>query len=363
MGGLCMQPKYQIVADHLRHDIATGIYQDGQALLTEEELKGKFMVSRQTIRQAISLLEADGLVIRRRGSGTYVSHGPRKHTGVLNVGVITTYITDYIFPSIVRGIESVLSTENCLMSLSATYNHVEHERAILQRFLNTNVDGLIIEGTKTALPNPNIPLFQKLWERNIPFVLINGYYPQLHKHVHVVTDDEAGGRQAVELLVQRGLTRIGGLFKSDDMQGHLRYQGFTAALRDFGLPILDDSICWFSTENKRLFLREEAGRNFLARLQGRLDALVCYNDEIALQVMNCLSGEGLSVPGDLSIISFDNSAYASICSPKLTTLAHPKDEFGRIAARKLLRMMHGEKEESVALSWELMERESVLCNN
>ena len=111
-----MEPKYQSVADALRHDIATGLYRDGDTLLTEVELKDKFGVSRQTIRQAISLLENDGLVVRRRGSGTYVTHGPRKRSGALNVGVITTYITDYIFPSIVRGIESVLSNENCIMS-------------------------------------------------------------------------------------------------------------------------------------------------------------------------------------------------------------------------------------------------------
>lgn len=70
-----MEPKYQSVADALRHDIATGLYRDGDTLLTEVELKDKFGVSRQTIRQAISLLENDGLVVRRRGSGTYVTHG------------------------------------------------------------------------------------------------------------------------------------------------------------------------------------------------------------------------------------------------------------------------------------------------
>ena len=51
-----MEPKYQYVAEILRHDIASGHYKDGEALLTEAELKQKFGVSRQTVRQAISLL-------------------------------------------------------------------------------------------------------------------------------------------------------------------------------------------------------------------------------------------------------------------------------------------------------------------
>lgn len=354
-----MEPKYQIVADALRYDIACGVFQDGQALLTEAELKDKFSVSRQTIRQAISLLENDGLVIRRRGSGTYVTHGPRKNSGVLNVGVITTYITDYIFPSIVRGIESVLSTENCIMSLSATYNHTDHERALLQRFLQQPIDGLIIEGTKTALPNPNIQLYEKLWERNIPYVFINGYYPELKHSVHVVTDDEAGGKQAVDTLVAKGLTRIGGIFKSDDMQGHLRYQGFSAALAAHGLKSRDQNVCWFTTENKTRFLAEKTGEAFLSELPQSLDAVVCYNDEIALMLMESLKRNHLSLPGDLSVISFDNSAYAAICSPKLTSLSHPKDEFGRIAAGKLVSMMRGNKETSSVLPWELIRRESL----
>ena len=354
-----MEPKYQAVADSLRHDIAAGVYQDGEALLTEAELKDKFGVSRQTVRQAISLLEADGLVLRRRGSGTYVTHGPRKHGGLLNVSVITTYITDYIFPSIVRGVESVLSAENCLMTLAATYNRVDHERLLLQRIIQTPPDGLIIEGTKTALPNPNAALYEKLRERNIPFVFINGFYPQLPHAVHVVTDDAQGGRMAVDYLTGRGFTRIGGVFKSDDMQGHLRYQGFSSALQDHGLPVRDEAVCWFTTENKRRFLLDETGAAFLRYLAQGVDAVVCYNDEIALVLMEALSERKLSVPKDLSILSFDNSAYASVCYPKLTSLSHPKDEFGRVAAEKLLHMIAGKKESSAMLPWSLVERDSV----
>jgi GntR family transcriptional regulator of arabinose operon len=354
-----MEPKYQLVARQLRHDIATAQYRDGDALPTEAELKQKFAVSRQTVRQAISLLENDGLVIRRRGSGTYVSHGARKHGGVLSVGVITTYITDYIFPSIVRGVESALSAESCIMSLSATYNRTDHERSLLLRVLESPLDGLIVEGTKTALPNPNTALYGQLWERNIPVVFINGYYPQLPNAIYVVTDDLGGGRMAAAYLADRGFTRIGGLFKSDDMQGHLRYQGYSAELQARGLRVRDETVCWFTTENKRRFLRDETAANFLNSLKNGVDAVVCYNDEIALELMEVLGEQGLSVPGDISIVSFDNSAYAAVCHPKLTTLAHPKDEFGRVAAEKLMNMMAGRKEMSAVLPWEMIERGSV----
>ena len=354
-----MEPKYQQIANALRRDIAIGVFQDGQALWTEDALARKFDASRQTVRQAIAVLESDGLIVRRRGSGNYVTHGPRKHGSLFSVGVITTYITDYIFPSIVRGIESVLSTENCLMSLSATYNNTERERALLERFLSTPVDGLIIEGTKTAIPNPNICLYERLRERNIPYVFINGYYPQLTRSIHVIADDAAGGRQAVDTLTQSGHRRIMGIFKSDDMQGPLRYQGFAAALQSHGFPLRAADVCWFTTENRHQFLQSGACAAFMDGLVAYADAVVCYNDEIALALLEELQQRGVSVPEQISLISFDNSAYAGICNPKLTSFSHPKDEFGRTAALKLMNVMRGNREDSTVLPWELIRRESV----
>ncbi|MEG2481486.1 MAG: substrate-binding domain-containing protein, partial [Clostridia bacterium] len=86
---------------------------------------------------------------------------------------------------------------------------------------------------------------------------------------------------------------------------------------------------------------------------------VCYNDDIALMLIEQLSQLKLSVPNDISLISFDNSAFAGICHPKLSTLAHPKDAFGQEAAEKLLRMISGSAEKSSCLPWELVMRESI----
>ncbi len=352
------EPKYLSVASVLRREIATHRYQDGDALMTELELSRRFSVSRQTVRQAISLLEQDGLVIRRRGSGTYVTHRPRKRYGPVNVGVITTYITDYIFPSIVRGIESVLSAEDCVMNLSATYNRVDHEKLLLERFLQSPMDGLIVEGTRTAQPNPNIELYQRLLERNIPVVFINGYYPELGDCPHVVMDDVAGGEMAVRTLLDAGHRHIAGLFKSDDMQGHRRYQGFLNALMAQGTPPTEDDLGWFSTENKTTFFEQEEGKNFLQRLEDT-DALVSYNDEMTLRLLDALAERGFAVPDQLSIVSFDNSSYAAVCRPRLTTLCHAKDEFGRQAGQLLLDRLRGESSKSVTLPWQLEMRDSV----
>ena len=190
-------------------------------------------------------------------------------------------------------------------------------------------------------------------------MFINAFYPQLPKAVYVVTDDEAGGRMAAAYLAECGFKRVGGIFKSDDMQGHLRYQGFSAELQERGLHVRDEGVCWFTTENKRRFLRDETGAEFIRSLKNGVDAVVCYNDEIALELMEVLEEQRLSVPRDVSLVSFDNSTFSAVCHPKLSSLSHPKDDFGRVAAEKLLNMMAGKREQSAVLPWTLVERDSV----
>ena len=234
------QPKYLQVADTLRKEIAEGKFRDGQTLMTEEELRFRFNVSRQTVRQAIALLEDDGLVDRRRGSGTYVRHGPRKRQGTVHVGVVTTYITDYIFPSIVQGMESVLNANGAVMNLSATYNDSKTERNILERMLDGQVDGLIVEGARTAQGNENEDLYRRLAERNIPVLFMNSYYPGTLNMPHVVMDDYGGGRIAAREMLSRGYRRPGGMFKVDDLQGKERLKGFLDEMQSQGMAIPDE---------------------------------------------------------------------------------------------------------------------------
>ena len=155
-----MNPKYQVLAETLRTGILSGKYQ--KLLPTEQTLCGQFQVSRQTVRQALSVLEAERLIERRQGSGSFIREKqeaaplPRR-----SIAVVTTYISDYIFPSILREIEAVCSENNSAPLLFATQNQFDNERKILLTLLGMEqLDGVLVEGTKTGLPNPNIRLYQ-----------------------------------------------------------------------------------------------------------------------------------------------------------------------------------------------------------
>ena len=358
------QPKYLYVADTLRREIAEGVFRDGQTLMTEEELRVRFQVSRQTVRQAIALLEDDGLVDRRRGSGTYVRHGPRKRQGTIHVGVITTYITDYIFPSIVSGMETVLSSHGAVMSLSATYNSPTAERKVLERMLDGQVDGLIVEGVRTASEMTNEDCYLRLMERNIPVIFINGYYRKLRNIPHVVMDDYGGGCQAAREILRRGYVRSAGMFKTDDLQGQEREAGLTNELRSRGISIPEECMLRFGTEHRMDLFETREGMDFVDTLaSGKADCVVCYNDVFASNLMERLRQKGVKLPEDLGVIGFDNSVHAAMNRPALTTLGHPMETFGELTALKILNMIDGEKEKSVRMPWTLIERDSLPDRN
>ena len=106
-----MKPKYQyqVIIDDIKSKILSGEYNVQKKSLLKSALQEKYNVSRHTVRKAILELSNEGFLRSEKGSGTYVSNQYRSKTSGnpknKTIGVITTYISDYIFPSIIRGIE------------------------------------------------------------------------------------------------------------------------------------------------------------------------------------------------------------------------------------------------------------------
>jgi len=199
--------KYSDIAQILKAEIERGSFGKAGKLPTEHELVIRFGVSRQTVRQAIGYLKHEGYIHQIQGSGTYVSSSDatKSPSGSKTIATICTYISNYIFPDIIRGIELELSGEGFTINLMQTENRVDKERAILEKIIgNGDVDGIIVEGTKTTLPNPNISLYRKIKEMGIPIVFLHGTYPELSDEVVVGMDDFQGGKALVKYLYKEG---------------------------------------------------------------------------------------------------------------------------------------------------------------
>lgn len=353
-----MASKYKTITAELRRQIEAGVYPPGSMLPVELTLCDKFGVSRQTIRQALALLADEGYIQRRQGSGSRVldrkAQLPRR-----TVAVITTYISNYIFPSILREIESVLCENNATPTLFSTQNQIANERKILKTLLEgTPPDGILVEGTKTVYPNPNLDLYRQLMDRGIPMVFLHGVYPELQAPVYVLDDNFGGARQLVQYLYKKGHRSIMAMFKGDDLQGLQRYSGFVHALRDLNLSLDDRQVLWYNTENRDHLLSEEIFANKLQPLWRNCSAMVCYNDEVAARVIGLLTAKGLRIPEDMAVVSFDNSIYSELSSVPITSLSHGEHNVGRMAAELLIRLFNGQPVQPQVAPWEIVQRQS-----
>lgn len=332
------QAKYIMVKEKIKEWITNGEVQPGEKIRSENELVKLFQVSRHTIRQAIGELVHEGWLYREQGAGTFCSKtiqesGPKTQdikTNSKNIGVITTYISDYIFPSIIRGIESYLTERGYTLTFASTNNDLETEKQCLQSMLNRQIDGLIVEPTRSGSFNPNINYYFELEKDHIPYLMINQYYPQLNPP-HLVVDDEKGGYIATDHLIKLGHERIIGVFKNDDLQGFNRMQGFIRAFRERNIPFFPEMILTYSTESKEDTL--EQLRNLFTTHAEKPTAIVCYNDQIALNIINLLRELNIKIPEEISIVGFDDSFLAEASEVKLTSVKHPKVDMGLDAAK------------------------------
>ncbi|WP_251552287.1 GntR family transcriptional regulator [Neobacillus muris] len=340
-----MKPKYQIIIDDIKSKILSGDYSIGEQIPTESALQETYNVSRHTVRMAISELANDGFLRSEKGSGTFVSNQYQSKSGgktnSKTIGVITTYISDYIFPSIIRGIEGRLNEDNYSLLLASTNNDVEQEKKALEMMLSFGVDGLIVEPTKSNLYNPNIAYYLSFKEQDVPFIMINAYYEELDVPF-LCLDDVQSSYLATKELISKGHTQIGLIAKMDDLQGKYRMKGYIKAIGEAKLRFQPDLVLSFDTETKQDLSKNL--KTFLHEKRDELTAIVCYNDEVGLEVANVCRQLGILVPDNLSIIGQDNSYIAKNANIKLTTLTHPQEQMGRDAADWIIKKLQGKKD-------------------
>lgn len=352
------KPKYQKLKEYIIETIKSMELKPGEKMYSENELAERFAISRHTVRQAIGDLVSEGWLYRVQGKGTFVDRKPDERTGrTKTIGVVTTYLNDYIFPAIIRGIDGVLSVNGYNIILGCTYNQHDKERLCLENFANQHVDGLIIEPTKSALPNPNLDLYREFTVSGIPILFIHGRYKDLECS-YIVEDDVQAGYMATKHLSELGHSKIGGIFKMDDIQGHYRFSGFQKAHLEAGLGFTDSNVLWYNTEDAELKLKKSESAQ-LAGILADCTAVVCYNDQIAVKVMDAVRENGLNVPDDISLVSFDDSQLAVASEVKLTTVAHPKEKLGEEAANAIIKMIgRSRKNYDITMKPELIVRGS-----
>ncbi|MDC3416876.1 GntR family transcriptional regulator [Aquibacillus salsiterrae] len=360
-----MTTKYKAIKQAIKSKILDGTYAPNQKLHSESEMIKEFGVSRHTVRLAIGELANEGWLYKIQGSGTFCadrSKVMKLNPSQKNIAIVTTFISDYIFPTIIRGAESFLSQESYNVSIFNTKNDYDQEKRVLETILMGNYDGVIVEPTRSASASPNLHLYLTLEKENIPFIMINAYYEELEPPA-VVVNDEQGGYIQTEHLIKLGHRDMIGIYKTDDMQGLKRLKGYIKAHRAYGIPLNPQNIILFKTCNQEEKPKEQL-EALLSNSQQLPTGLVCYNDELVLQLLDIVREKGIQVPRDLSIVGYDDSNLAEASEVKLTSVCHPKTELGVEAAKLLLNIIKdksgslNKQHQSIVFEPKLIERTS-----
>ena len=334
--------KYQKLYHWAHTVITSGVMNPMDKFPSETSLQKKFGYSRQTVRTALQKLEEEGLIVRVRGSGTYVAYeGSSLDEERPRIGLLLSYYSDYLFPRVYDGIESALKEKGYDIEVAVTKNYLNAEALYLEGMFKRRVSGLIIEGTRSAFPNPNIRLYEEIRRRNLPTLFIHNHYAnQTFDSVEMA--DAKAAYEATKMLIEYGHRKIGAIFKYDDMQGIERYKGYIQCLSDYGIPFDEDCVRWYSTKD----MEEKLGKKGLMHIYRRTKectAMVMYNDEVADYYMEFLEERGMRVPEDLSLISFDDAELQQVDRIKVLSVVHPKYKLGRVAGKNMLRMLEDEQ--------------------
>jgi GntR family transcriptional regulator of arabinose operon len=329
--------KYYVIMEQLKEDILSGKIKPRDKIQSENELAMKYNVSRQTVRKALAILINDGYIKSEHGRGTYCVDRRAYSKKSRNIAVITTYISDYIFPRLIQGIDNVLTENDYSIILKNTANSRKREILCLEDILTKDIDGLIIEPSKSEILYKDIGIYDTLDKMGIPYVFIQGIYKQMKNKPYVIMDDVKGTYLLTKYLIELGHKDIIGIFKADDTQGTFRHKGYVKALQEAGMKYEPDNVIWFHTEDRSI-KPAEAISLFIDEKK-KMDAIVCYNDMIAYEVIDILNKCGINIPEEISVTGYDNLIIGNGNTIKLTTISHPKEKLGEIAAKLLLELI------------------------
>jgi LacI family transcriptional regulator len=259
------------------------------------------------------------------------------------VGVVLPDLVGPLYAQMARGIEDVLEARGMHAMVVTDHLEAPAERRAIDLLLARQVDGLVLIGSRLAPPDLADA------RRRVPVVHVQRDTPDTDE-AQVRLDDAAGVAAAVDHLIALGHRRIAHL-AGPRRDGLERRAAFLRAIATAGLepgPIVDGD-----------FTEEGGAAAADAVLGGAgVTAVFCGNDRMAVGLMHAAHHRGLAVPGDLSIVGFDDLAWTRYLWPPLTTVRQPGREMGRAAARLVLDGPDGDAPTTLRVRPELVVRAS-----
>ena len=341
-----------IIANEIYEEyIRSGKVPVGEHLPTVRVLAHKYGVSGATIVHALILLEKEGRIQRRHGSGCYVLDQPKDQPAFKYklAFVRPRFRGDSVLPAIFAGMEAEAARSGYALVVKSSGESVEEEDAVLRELAESGMDGLILY----PQPRNRVEDLNRVVQKHarIPMILVD-LASDSTRCSRVVFDNFEAGFNMTRRLLEAGRKRIGFWMQHVETEesGSLfsvqqRYEGYLSCLREHGIEPRDKWIwhdVWKSpnADQNDSMLWEHLSHWKEGNSVERIDALLALDDVRAGIAINVAGSLGVRVPGDIAVTGFDDIASVQ----RVFNYAFPTTEpdfykAGRVAFTTLLRQI------------------------
>ncbi|MFD0774903.1 LacI family DNA-binding transcriptional regulator [Streptomonospora algeriensis] len=244
------------------------------------------------------------------------------------VGMVVPELENPVFPMFAQAAEGALARQGYTPVLCTRPPGGIVEDEYVELLLERNVSGIIFVSGLHADATADHGRYHRLLAQNLPIVLVNGYADEVPA-AFVSCDDREAGQLAVSHLAALGHTRIGFTSGPDRyMPVRRKLIGYSSAMADHGLD--SEGLVELS-----LFGVEGGHAAAVRLLQRGVTAMVCGSDLMALGAIRAARQRGLSVPGDFSVVGYDDSQLIAFTDPPLTTVRQPIQAMAMATVRTL----------------------------
>jgi len=248
------------------------------------------------------------------------------------IGVLVPNL-DYVLSMMVRGIDEIALESGYTVMICQSNESYGREILNTRRLLDSLVDGLIIS---VSSETKTFEHFKKIQEKNIPMVLFDRVTPEL-KVPSVRIDNEGGGFQATEHLIEQGYKKIAILAGPENLEiSNRRMDGYLNALRKHNIKI-DESLIFHCDFNQdyAFFATQE-----LLSMKKKPDAIFTISDRLAIGAMLAIKQKGLNMPHDIGLVGFNDEPILNLVSPTISSVEMPSFELGKLAAKLFIEALH-----------------------
>ena len=251
------------------------------------------------------------------------------------VGLVLPELQNPIFPAFAEVVGSALAQQGFTPVLCTQTAGGVTEADYVELLLQQQVSGVVFAGGLYSQADAPHEHYQRLISRKLPTVLVNAPIDGLGFPT-VSCDDASAAEQAVAHLLSLGHTRIGLLLgPSDHIPSRRKLAAAVRAAQSAGHPITRERIV------HSLYSLEAAQASTARLLHAGVTGIVCASDPMALGAIRAVRRAGMSVPADVSVIGFDDSALMNCMDPPLTTVRQPIDTMGRLVIELLVNQISG----------------------